>query len=140
MKKFLSIALVVLFTLSSCKEKEKKEEGPTQMETVMAIHDEVMPKMSTLGKLVGELKSKVDSTEMGQKYETSMKDLQAANKSMMDWMMNFGNRFDSDEILEGKALSEEKQKWLDEEEIKVKDLKDQINSSIEKAEALLAKE
>lgn len=141
MKKFLSIALVLLFTLGSCKEKEKKEEmATTQMETVMAIHDEVMPKMSTLGKLVGELKSKVDSTEMGQKYETSMRDLQAANKSMMDWMMNFGDRFDSEEILEGKALSEEKQKWLDEEEMKVKDLRDQINSSIEKAEALLAKE
>ncbi len=140
MRKILSVLFLVLITISSCKEKEKKEEGPTQMETVMEIHDEVMPKMGTLGKLVGELKSKVDTTEMGKKYEASMKDLQAANKSMMDWMMNFGNRFDSDEILDGKALSEEKQKWLDEEEIKVKDLRNQINSSIEKAEALLAKE
>ncbi|MEO9512405.1 MAG: hypothetical protein ABJN84_02785 [Flavobacteriaceae bacterium] len=107
------------------------------MEQVMAIHDEVMPKMGTLGKLVGELKRKIDTTERGQQYEGAMKDLQAANKSMMDWMMGFGDRFDSDEILDGKELTEEKQKWLNEEEVKVKALRDHINSSIEEAEELL---
>ena len=66
-----------------------------------------------------------------------MKDLQRANKSMMDWMMGFGDRFDSDEILNGKELTAEKQAWLNEEEEKVVALKEQINSSIEKAEALL---
>ncbi|MEM8847892.1 MAG: hypothetical protein AAFY00_04530 [Bacteroidota bacterium] len=128
-----------LFVCLSCKEQKKESEGPTQMEEVMAVHDEVMPKMGKLGKLVGELKSKVDTTEVGQQYAASMKELQDANKSMMDWMMNFGNRFDSEEILEGKALTEEKQAWLNEEEEKVKALKEQINSSIEKAESLLAK-
>ena len=52
-------------------------------------------------------------------------------------MMNFGDRFDSDEILDGKALTEQKQLWLNEEEEKVKKLKEQINSSIARAEALL---
>ena len=123
----------------SCKQ-EKKAEGPTQMEKVMAIHDEVMPKMGTIGKLVGELKAKVDTTEMGQKYEVAMKDLQEANTAMMDWMKDFGDRFNSDEILNGKELSEEKQQWLDEEEEKVKMVKEKINSSIERAEALLAQD
>ena len=103
----------------------------------MAIHDEVMPKMGKLGKLVGELKEKIDTTETGKQYESAMKDLQEANRSMMDWMMNFGDRFDSDEILDGKALTEQKQLWLNEEEEKVKKLKEQINSSIARAEALL---
>lgn len=107
------------------------------MQEVMAIHDEVMPKMGTLGKLVGELKSKVDTTATGQEYEAAMKDLQEANKAMMDWMRSFGLRFDSDEILNGKELTEEKQKWLNEEEVNVKALKEQINSSIEKAQGLL---
>ncbi len=106
----------------------------------MAIHDEVMPKMGKLGRLVGELKGKVDTTATGQQYEVAMKNLQEAHKSMMDWMQNFGGRFDSEEILEGKELTEQKQQWLDEEEEKVKALRDQINSSIEKAEALLAQE
>jgi Sec-independent protein translocase protein TatA len=110
------------------------------MDQVMAVHDEVMPKMGTLGKLVGELKEKVDTTEVGQEYEKAMKDLQKANRAMMNWMKNFGDRFDSDEILYGKELSEQKQQWLNEEEEKVNALKEQINGSIERAEALLSKE
>ncbi|MEZ4809575.1 MAG: hypothetical protein R2819_04380 [Allomuricauda sp.] len=140
MKNFISLSFLVLsLTLFSCKE-TKKDDFPSKMEQVMAVHDEVMPKMGTLGKLVGELKSKVDTTEIGQQYETAMKDLQDAHASMMEWMGNFGNRFDSDEILNGKALSEQKQQWLDEEEEKVKALRDQINTSIENAKALLEKE
>lgn len=139
MKKILSILAcsILLFTFS-CKEEKKTPEGPTQMEQVMAIHDEVMPKMGKLGKLVGQLKSKVDTTKVGKQYETAMRDLQSAHKSMMDWMKDFGDRFDPDEILNGKELTEQKQRWLDEEEEKVKALKEQINGSIERAEALLS--
>ena len=107
------------------------------MEEVMAIHDEVMPKMGKLGKLVGQLKPMADSLGAESPQAMAMRDLQIANKSMMDWMQDFGNRFDSEEIMEGKALTAEKQKWLNEEEEKVKNVKEQINSSIEKAEALL---
>ncbi|TAI47877.1 hypothetical protein [Flagellimonas allohymeniacidonis] len=131
---------LVIFLFFSCKQEKKTPEGPTQMEKVMAIHDEVMPKMGKLGKLVGELKAKVDTTETGLQYEAAMKDLQGANTAMMDWMMNFGDRFDSEEILEGKELTEQKQLWLDEEEEKVRALRDQINQSLENAEALLQKE
>ncbi|MEL6917986.1 MAG: hypothetical protein AAFO99_09670 [Bacteroidota bacterium] len=69
-----------------------------------------------------------------------MKDLQDANKAMMDWMVNFGDRFDSDEILNGKALNSEKQQWLNEEEKKIMEVRDQINGSIEKAKTLLKEE
>ncbi|WP_350293170.1 hypothetical protein [uncultured Croceitalea sp.] len=129
--------ILFLAIISSCKQEKKIAEGPSQMEEVMAIHDEVMPKMGTLSKLVAELKEKVDSTDTGKEYEMAMKDLQEANKSMMDWMMGFGNRFDSDEILEGKELSPEKQVWLNEEEEKVKEVANKINTSIAKAEVLL---
>tara|TARA_Y100001001_G_scaffold164216_1_gene195597 strand:- start:904 stop:1338 length:435 start_codon:yes stop_codon:yes gene_type:complete len=141
MKRVFSLLIyTVLFLSFSCKEEKKAPEGSSQMEEVMAIHDEVMPKMSTIGKLVGELKPKVDSTEMGQKYEVAMKDLQDANTAMMDWMKDFGDRFNHEEILNGKELSEEKQQWLDEEEEKVKVVKEKINGSIARAEALLAKD
>jgi hypothetical protein len=141
MKKLFSILIcTVLFLSFSCKEEKKAPDGSTQMKKVMAIHDEVMPKMGTIGKLVGELKPKVDSTETGKQYEVAMKDLQAANTAMMDWMKEFGDRFDHEEILEGKELSAEKQQWLDEEEEKVKVVKEKINGSIARAEALLAKD
>ena len=140
MKKFFNIlAVVVLITSISCKD-EKKEAAKAsneQMKEVMAIHDEVMPKMSAMGSIVGELSSKEDSTEIGLQYKAARRDLQDAHKAMMDWMQGFGSRFDSDEILNGKELTEQKQIWLDEEEEKVKALREQINSSIENAEKIL---
>lgn len=107
------------------------------MARVMAIHDEVMPKIGSMGKLVGELSNKEDSTELGQQYKTARRDLQDAHKAMMDWMQGFGNRFDSDEIMNGKELGEQKLLWLNEEEEKVKALRLQINTSLENAETLL---
>lgn len=140
MKNILILLVCSVFVLTTaCKEEKKVDEGPSQMEQVLAVHDEVMPKMKTIGNLVGELKSKVDSTAMGQQYEVAMKDLQKAHKSMMDWMQNFGTRFDQDDIRMKKELTEQKQQWLDEEELKVKALKEEINGSIERAEALLNK-
>lgn len=138
MKK-LTLLFIILTTgmLISCKEDQKTKE-PTQMEQVMAIHDEVMPKMSTISKLVGQLKPMADTATTNPSYQKAMEDLQAAHKSMMDWMQGFGERFDSEEILKGKALSPEKQQWLDEEEIKVKAMRDQVNKSIADAEQLLA--
>jgi len=136
MKTYLILCLSV-FLIFSCKQEKKTETGPTQMERVMAVHDEVMPKMGTLAKYTAELKAKVDTTQMGLQYEAAMKDLQSANKSMMDWMMGFGDRFDSDEILNGKALTPQKQEWLNEEETKVQALKKEILASIDRAEQLL---
>jgi len=105
----------------------------------MAIHDEVMPKMGTLGKLVGQLKPMADSLGVESVEFKAMKDLQEANRSMMDWMQGFGDRFDADEILNGKDLTDEKKKWLLEEEEKVKQVKENINSSIANAEKILSK-
>ncbi|MDH3698451.1 MAG: hypothetical protein OER83_03940 [Flavobacteriaceae bacterium] len=133
--------IIVLFlTLSlisfGCKD-QSKTSGASQMEEVLSLHDEVMPKMSTIAKLVGELKSKVDSTDQGLEYASAMEDLQDSHKAMMDWMQGFGTRFTSDEILNGAPLTEEKQDWLDEEEEKVIALKKQILESIESAQEIL---
>ncbi|MBU2947914.1 hypothetical protein [Zobellia uliginosa] len=136
MKKIIIlIALAFSAITISCNSKNES----TQMKTVMAVHDEVMPEMSKMGRLVGELSSKEDSTEIGLKYKKARKDLQEAHKSMMDWMQNFGSRFTSDEILNGAELSDEKQVWLNEEEEKIEEVREQINGSIKKAEELLKK-
>jgi len=140
MKKTILLVITAITTLvASCKQ-EKKEEGPSQMEQVMAIHDEVMPEMSTINQLISELEKKTDTTEMAVKYKEAKTNLMDAHTAMMDWMKGFGDRFDSDEILKGKALTEEKQKWLDEEEIKVKEMKDKVNNSIAEAKKLLGLE
>jgi DNA-directed RNA polymerase beta' subunit len=139
---FITLLAFLMIGLTSCKDESKKEEDTkiettSQMKQVMAIHDEVMPKMSKVGQLVGKLKPMADSLGMESPQGKAMKDLQEANMTMMDWMQGFGNRFDSDEIMDGKELSEEKKKWLNEEETKVKEVKEKINSSIANAESLL---
>ncbi|MCK0146299.1 hypothetical protein MWU78_11645 [Arenibacter sp. F26102] len=134
-KKNLILILSILISVTySCK--EKNNEG-SQMKEVMAIHDELMPKMGTIGKLISQLDEEITNDESSNDHAAAREDLKAAHKAMMDWMKGFGNRFDGDEILKAKALTDEKQKWLDEEETKVKALRDQINSSIKKAEDLL---
>jgi len=140
MKKIIFLFVATLSMIAfSCK--EEKSTNTTQMKKVIAIHDEVMPEMKTIGKLVGDLSEmENDSTEMGKKYKDARKDLQAAYKSMMDWMKGFRDRFDYDEILNGKELTERKKKWLDEEEEKVNALKNQINKSIEKAQKLMSQD
>ena len=133
--KNLKYVLFLLLLTTACKE-NKEEVATSQMEEVIDIHDEVMPKMSTIGKLVEELKPRIDSTEGGREYAAAVEDLQDAHKAMMDWMKGFGDRFDFDEIKNGKELSEEKQEWLDEEETKVKAMRDQVNKSIARAQKL----
>jgi len=105
----------------------------------MTAHDEVMAKMPNLVKLVGKLKPKVDSTTIGQKYQAAIDGLKAGNTSMMNWMQGFGERFTADEMMKGKALSAEKKVWLEEEELKIEELRKEIDSSIEEAEKLLEK-
>lgn len=140
MKKYSSLLMAVLLLAIACKNAAEKEQGTPQMKTVMGIHDEVMPKMGHLGKLVGQLKPMADSLGMDSPQGKAMRDLQGAHKAMMDWMQDFGNTFDSEEILKGKALTPEKQALLNNEEEKIRVVKDKINSSIAQAEALLAKE
>lgn len=129
-------ALLFIGLISSCKE-EKKSDTISQMKQVMNMHDEVMPKMGAMAKLAGELSSKEDSTEIGMRYKAARQDLQAARDSMMQWMQDFGNKFDTDEIMNGKELTDHKQIWLNQEEERMKALKDQINTSIENAENIL---
>jgi hypothetical protein len=133
-KTVLLIALIVLAI--SCKSEEKKTNEETRMERVISVHDEMMPKMGTIGKLISALEQKADSTA-GEPYKFAQDDLENAYTYMMDWMKGFGDRFDSDEIMNGKALSKQKEAWLIEEEEKVTIMRDMINNSITNAEALL---
>lgn len=135
MKKIVVLIVALAFLHTSNAQKNTLE--PSQMEEVMASHDKVMSKMLDLTKLVGKLQPKVDKDDKYDKYAIAIKDLKAANKSMVAWMENFGHRFDAEEMMKGKKLTKEKRKWLEEEEVKLEVLQELINSSITKAEKLL---
>jgi len=134
-KNILLISLIVLSI--SCKNEHKETKEVTRMQLVIAAHDEMMPKMATIGKLISALDQKADSTVVGDPFKVAQDDLEDAYNYMMDWMKGFGDRFNSDEILEGKALSKQKEAWLIEEEDKVNIMRDMITNSITNAEALL---
>lgn len=140
MKKYILIFATLFAALAfSCKEDKKTEVSAetSQMKEVMAIHDEVMPKMSKIGRLAATLRKKIDTDQGTAEDKQAMEDLQDANKSMMDWMQGFSKNFDTEERIDGKALTSEKQKLLDEEEKKINIVKEKMNTSIAKAEALL---
>ncbi|WP_238528105.1 hypothetical protein [Robiginitalea biformata] len=135
----LGAMLAGMLLLAGCRGEKKQEakDAPSQMEEVIAVHDEVMPEMKTIANLVAELKPLADSTGQDSQYAVAMQDLQAAHQSMMDWMQGFGNRFDHEEIMKGKALSQEKQAWLAEEQEKVEAMRNQVLGSIERAREVL---
>jgi hypothetical protein len=63
---------------------------------VMAVHDEVMPRMENMMDLKGQLTEKVDlmkeesgSSEMIQEIEKSISQLETADDAMMNWMRGF---------------------------------------------------
>lgn len=132
------VAMLIIFTVTSCKNENKTSTNEkSQMQEVLAVHDEVMPKMGTIGNLITRIDERIKVTDSTEALLNASQDLKYSHRAMMEWMKTFGERFDSDEILKGKALSDEKQKHLDEEEIKVKALRDKINSSIKNAQELL---
>ena len=87
---------------------QKSETAPIEpfsMEGVMAIHDEVMPKMGEISMLIDALKEHADKNP-DSPQANAMRKLQESHKAMMDWMREFGDAFTSDEIIKGAELSE----------------------------------
>lgn len=135
----LGAILAGMLLIAGCRGEKKEEaaDASDRMEEVIAVHDQVMPEMKTIANLVAELKPLADSTGADSRYAAAMEDLQEAHQSMMDWMQGFGDRFDHEEIMKGKALSDEKQAWLVEEQEKVEAMRDQVLGSIEQAREVL---
>lgn len=144
-----TLVTVFIFTLSACKT-EPKTPKKTQMQEVMDVHDAVMPKMGSIGRLVKELGIKRDSLKMIKvqlegSHETELvlmtqgiDSLQNAYKQMMDWMKDFGSQFTAEEILKGKALTKDKKAALFLEAKKVGAMEASVNGSILNAEELLS--
>lgn len=138
MKKVVFTVLVAL--LASCNSNNHQSENTSKMKEVIAIHDQVMPKMGTLARLARELNEKMEAEGENDEMEQAVKDLGAAKTNMMDWMRDFGGKFSADEILKGAEISDDKMKLLLEEEVEIIQVRDQILNSIQRAEILLAKE
>lgn len=140
MKSTLKIIVIALFTtLISCGETPKKEEAtadPYSMQAVMAVHDEIMPKMGQIAKLSGQLKPLADANPEGPEAAVVMA-LKESHDAMMTWMKEIGETFTHEEIMKGAKLSEQKKEALKLEAEKIAEVKRLMLESIAKAEALL---
>ncbi|MCU0469668.1 MAG: hypothetical protein MUF58_13795 [Arcicella sp.] len=130
MKKITS-TILIFASLMACNKAEDKQK--IMIDEVMAIHDEVMPKMDQIMSLKSSLDSiaKVspDSLKARQLYVA----LDSADIKMMDWMENYDS-----ESVKGKPESEV-MKYLADEKAKISDVKTLTNKSIEEAKAFLGK-
>lgn len=147
MKQLLySLTVSVGLLLGGCAQQTNSKDGaqesettaidPHSMEGVMAVHDEVMPKMGEISMLIDALKVQADKNP-DSPHANAMRKLQESHKAMMDWMREFGDAFTSDEILKGAALSEEKKERLRLEAERIESVKTLMLESIAKGQKLL---
>lgn len=131
--------LTILFTTSlilfSCNLNQNAGEAEyalKKMHTeVMEIHDEVMPRMSDIGKLKKQLKEKLNSPETTKQdsIQQLIYQLEEADNAMMDWMGNFKKpNYKEAEAAEKVYLSEKK---------KIIVVRDKMNSTISAARLFL---
>lgn len=141
-KKIVTVACLAL-VLSACNQDGEKVQ---EMEKeVMAIHDEVMPRMGTINTLQKSLRSRISSldslqqegvvsnTQAGQRLKAlELKlELTTADSLMMDWMYTY--RGDSAKALPGPAAME----YFRLEKDKIQLVKERTDKSIEATKEFL---
>jgi HSP90 family molecular chaperone len=143
--KYLSIALFLLTGCGkSAQQHHDQEEGvtgnnPNQAlyDQVMDIHDEVMPKSDEIYELRKEIQDKIQSSpnlEADKKKQLGqlLSELDSADHSMMDWMHKFKPLPDS-------ANQELAREYLENEIERIKNVRELINASLQKAKEELGK-
>jgi hypothetical protein len=138
MKKIILLAIVVSFL--GCNKQSDKNLDLIQNE-VMAIHDEVMPKMGDILNLKEKLNKQLTNTDstkaeyviIKSKIDSLKSQLVDADNQMMDWM----NEYNVDTLM---AINEEEgMKYLQAEKQKLTLIKAKTNQSIEAAKLFLKK-
>ena len=131
-------ALVGLLFISSCGDGGKAERE-TLRDEVMAVHDEVMPKMGDLRKtrksleaLSDSLRSDTTNTEKLQKLGSRAIEIAVANEAMMGWMRQY-----NPEIMEDGTPHEEVMSYLNEQKESIEKVRDQMNQALALGEEAL---
>lgn len=125
--RILILMLFIVAGLVSCKHHHGSCEDPSCKE-VMAIHDEVMPKMSTMHQYKKELKKLRDSNPDAEKAILQrIALLESADEGMMAWMHAF-------KVPEDKSAAKT---YLEAEKIKIQQVSDDMYRSMDEAKKLI---
>lgn len=137
MKNIYLFVFSIALLFAGCGKSNQDEQGEEVVaseedelyDKVMAIHDEVMPKMNDIHKLKKQLEEEIKNSpdlveERKQQIESRIKQLDEASESMMQWMRQFNPE-------DYKADKEEYLKYLNKELENVKKVKEDMLHALE---------
>lgn len=130
MKKILLMLLVFVFSCQSPNDGQVED----LKKEVMALHDEVMPKMGELRRTRKDLMLQADSLmqsdpERAAMLTTVSNNIADANEGMMDWMRNYEPAFEGTE--------DEIMIYLEEQKKSIQKVKEAMESSLAKGQEVL---
>jgi len=138
MRTYISLFLMITVFAVSCGDK-KKEAKDELYDKVMAVHDEIMPKMGDIMKFKKQLQEKidalskadqVDSTKISE-LEQAIADLDHSHEEMMGWMRQFDNDFEG-------MVNEDIMTYLNKQMDKIKKVGEVTNAALKNAQQKLA--
>ena len=123
-----NLTLILLTFLLACGS-AKQEEQQALKDEVMAIHDEVMPKMGELRRARKDLMLQADSLaetnpERAALLDAAAEEIAAASEGMMQWMREYEPEFE--------GTDEEIVQYLQDQKVAVQKVKDDMMGSLEK--------
>ena len=136
MKSAIPLFLIVLLMFASCENAKDR-----LYKQVMAVHDEIMPKMGAIMKYKKQLNKKIDTLiEEGNdanadkiaELTQAIADLDNSHEEMMNWMREFDNDFEG-------MVNEEVMEYLNNQKKKIENVGKVTNSALSNAEKILAK-
>ena len=139
MKKLFYLLIFPVVISGACSDASKKEATDALYDQVMAVHDEVMPKMGELMSLKKSLTTRADSLKaLGTEEVNALVEqlvgtatqLENSHQGMMSWMREFNNNFDG-------MAQEEVLKYLEEQKTKIAEVGKMTEESIQQAKELL---
>lgn len=133
MKRLFAFLLLAISTLA-CQTNADTEAVAKLEADVMAVHDEVMPKMEQIMNLQADLKKRTDADSSTRATAERLgRALTEADNAMSDWMAEYK----TDAV---KTLSPaEARTYLEGEKRKIEEVKAKTNQSIDEAKAFLEK-
>ncbi len=124
---FKSIAIVLLVFLAACRESSRQPSPDDVLyDEVMAIHDKVMPEMTTIHNLKKELHA-LRTPDSDSLILARIKDLDDSDEAMMSWMHSF----------KVPDKSDAKKIYLEQEKDKISKVSEMIYRSMDQAKATI---
>lgn len=127
-----------LFGIGACSNAQQETAQQKAWDEMMAIHDEVMPRMSEINALAKSIETSLAdttlNTELRAAAQQALADLEAADKAMWDWMYGLKHLPD----LRADTQHEDILRYIETETAKISEVKTAMVNSIEAGNSITA--